>query len=54
MRVYVNTGTAGERKLVDAELVKRNRKTVLVELLAKRRRVVKRKIARDLPADERP
>lgn len=49
MRVYVND-KHGKRKLVDAHVVKRNPKTVWVELPSGS--VVKRKLARDVPPGE--
>lgn len=50
MRVYINDGA--DRKLVDAEPIKRNARTVWVRLPATLKRpakVVKRKLRRDVP-----
>jgi hypothetical protein len=50
MRVFINDGKSGERKLVEAELIKDNKSTMLVKLPDGN--IILRKKARDLPPEK--
>ena len=49
MRVYIN-GKGGERKLIDAELVRENQSTIIVKLPDGN--IISRKKKRDLPTEK--
>lgn len=49
MKVFIN-GRGGERKLVEVDLVKKNKTTIIVRLPDGN--IISRKIKRDLPSEE--
>ena len=50
MRVLINNGKGGERKLVEAELIRENQSTIIVKLPDGN--IISRKKNRDLPEEK--
>jgi hypothetical protein len=50
MKVFINDGKDGERKLIDVDLVKENRSTIKVKLPDGK--IIFRKKNRDLPTEK--
>ena len=50
MKVLINDGKGGDRKVVEAELVRRNQSTVIVRLPDGH--IISRKMKRDVPEEK--